>query len=78
MSKRTSPHCSADKDLWFDIYRRSLYELPIVMESTAASNQILDDSDYNDSEGYSLDEEQGYPEDTTLLVYMLGLYQVCC
>ena len=48
------------------------------MEPTTALDQILDDSDYNNSEGYSSDEGEGYPEDTTLLVDMLDLYQVCC
>ena len=47
------------------------------MEPTTALDQILDDSDYNESDGYSSEEGEDYPEDTTLQADMLDLYQVC-
>ena len=46
------------------------------MEPTAALTQIFEEDDYNDSDGDSSEEEEGYPECVSYEADMLDRYQV--
>ena len=74
--KRSLPRFSVDKGLHFDIQDFSLGRC-IAMESAAALQEILDNSDYNLSEGDTSDEEESRLDNSGLSVDYLELAQVC-
>ena len=74
--KQSPPRFSVDNGRHFDI-QFFLLGCCRAMESSAALQEILDDSDYNFSEGDTSDEEESRLDNSGLSVDYLELAQVC-
>ena len=74
--KRSPPRFSADNGRHFDIQFFLLGRCR-AMESSAVQQEILDDSEYNLSEGDTSDEEESRLNNSGLSVDYLELAQVC-
>lgn len=76
MQKQTSPCCSAVKGHYFDIKHFCL-GLFFVMDSSEVVHYLMEDLDYNFSDGCTSDEEEGCTGYSTSALDILDIAQVC-